>query len=133
MEEMLSVTNYDFHIDTNIEQIPPDTDEDTRLKMLNDKYLPVLVKISELNELKKDIDDKLDEIKKSLGEVMDGYNVKSLKNSVIRITRIDETTSTSFDTTKFKKDDPELYEKLLKKYNKTTNRKAYTKIETWGE
>lgn len=130
MEEMLSVTNYDFHIDTNIEQIPPDTDEDTRLKMLNDKYLPVLVKISELNELKKDIDDKLDEIKKSLGEVMDGYNVKSLKNSVIRITRIDETTSTSFDTTKFKKDDPELYEKLLKKYNKITNRKAYTKIET---
>lgn len=130
MEEMLSVTNYDFHIDTNIEQIPPDTDEDTRLKMLNDKYLPVLVKISELNELKKDIDDKLDEIKKSLGKVMDGYNVKSLKNSVIRITRIDETTSTSFDTTKFKKDDPELYEKLLKKYTKTTNRKAYTKIET---
>lgn len=130
MEEMLSVTNYDFHIDTNIEQIPPDTDEDTRLKMLNDKYLPVLVKISELNELKKDIDDKLDEIKKSLGEVMDGYNVKSLKNSVIRITRIDETTSTSFDTKKFEKDDPELYEKLLKKYTKTTNRKAYTKIET---
>lgn len=130
MKEMLPVTSYDFYIDTNIEQIPPDTDEDTRLKMLNDKYLPVLVKISELNELKKDIDDKLDEIKKSLGEVMDGYNVKSLKNSVIRITRIDETTSTSFDTTKFKKDDPELYEKLLKKYNKTTNRKAYTKIET---
>lgn len=130
MEEMLSVTNYDFHIDTNIEQIPPDTDEDTRLKMLNDKYLPVLVKISELNELKKDIDDKLDEIKKSLGKVMDGYNVKSLKNSVIRITRIDETTSTSFDIKKFEKDDPELYEKLLKKYNKTTNRKAYTKIET---
>lgn len=130
MKEMLSVTNYDFHIDTNIEQIPPDTDEDTRLKMLNDKYLPVLVKISELNELKKDIDDKLDEIKKSLGEVMDGYNVKSLKNSVIRITRIDETTSTSFDIKKFEKDDPELYEKLLKKYNKTTNRKAYTKIET---
>lgn len=130
MEEMLSVTNYDFHIDTNIEQIPPDTDEDTRLKMLNDKYLPVLVKISELNELKKDIDDKLDEIKKSLGEVMDGYNVKSLKNSVIRITRIDETTSTSFDTKKFEKDDPELYKKLLKKYTKTTNRKAYTKIET---
>lgn len=130
MEEMLSVTNYDFHIDTNIEQIPPDTDEDTRLKMLNDKYLPVLVKISELNELKKDIDDKLDEIKKSLGEVMDGYNVKSLKNSVIRITRIDETTSTSFDTKKFKKEDPELYEELLKKYSKTTNKKAYTKIET---
>lgn len=130
MEEMLSVTNYDFHIDTNIEQISLDTDEDTRLRMLNDKYLPVLVKISELNELKKDIDDKLDEIKKSLGEVMDGYNVKSLKNSVIRITRIDETTSTSFDTTKFKKDDPELYEELLKKYSKTTNRKAYTKIET---
>lgn len=130
MKEMLPVTSYDFHIDTNIEQIPPDTDEDTRLKMLNDKYLPVLVKISELNELKKDIDDKLDEIKKSLGEVMDGYNVKSLKNSVIRITRIDATTSTSFDTAKFKKDDPELYEKLLKKYTKTTNRKAYTKIET---
>ena len=130
MEEMLPVTNYDFHIDTNIEQIPPDTDEETRLKMLNDKYLPVLVKISELNELKKDIDDKLDEIKKSLGVVMDGYNVKSLKNSVIRITRVDATTSTSFDTAKLKKEDPELYEELFKKYNKTSNRSAYTKIET---
>ena len=130
MEEIRPVTDYEFSIDTNIEQIPPDTDEETRLKMLNDKYLPVLVKISELNELKKDIDDKLDEIKKSLGVVMDGYNVKSLKNSVIRITRVDATTSTSFDTTKFKKDDPELYEELFKKYNKTSNRSAYTKIET---
>lgn len=129
MEEIKSVLDYDFSIDTTVEKLD-DVDEDTRLQKLQEKYLPVFVKIRELNELKKDIDDKLDEIKKSLGEVMDGYNVKSLKNSVIRITRIDESTSTSFDTAKFKKNDPELYEVLLKKYNKTTNRKAYTKIET---
>ena len=97
----------DIVVDTDV-SIPVDTDEETKVAMLTEKYLPVFMKIRELNEMKKEIDDKLTEIKDSLEVVMDKYEVKSIRSSVMNITKIDSSTSTSFDITKLKKEDANL-------------------------
>lgn len=125
MDELLDIV-----IDTTVDSDIKDSDENTKLSLFDKKYLPVMLKIREMNDLKKDLDDKLTEIKESLGIMMDKYDIKSVKNSVIGITRVSSSTSISFDMTRFKKEEPKLYEELFNKYHKTSTKKAYTKIET---
>lgn len=61
---------------------------------------------------------KLDELKKGLYELMEKNNVKSWTGSKVRLTRILPTTSDSFDSKRFKEEQPELY----KKYTKTSKK-----------
>lgn len=61
---------------------------------------------------------KLDELKKGLYELMEKNNVKSWTGSKVRLTRILPTTSESFDSKRFKEEQPELY----KKYTKTSKK-----------
>ena len=61
---------------------------------------------------------RLDELKKGLYDLMEKNNVKSWTGSRVRLTRILPTTSESFDSKRFKEEQPELY----KKYTKTTKK-----------
>lgn len=123
------VVDTEIVIDIEVSDEVSTLDEDKRMALFDEKYLPVFMKVKEMVEMKKELEEKLDEVKEALGIVMDKYEIKSVKNSFIGLTRIAPSTSISFDTAKFKKEDPELYETLFKKYNKKSNRKAYTKIE----
>lgn len=56
---------------------------------------------------------------------MDAYDIKSIDNQYIKITRVNGSTSTSIDLKALEKEEPELYAELLKDYPKVTNRKPY--------
>ena len=120
----------DITVDTDTPETVKDLDLNTRLGMFDKKYLSVLMKIRDLNEQKKELEDKLNEVKESIGVAMEKYDLQSISTSGIRITRIKPSTTISFDTSKLKKENPELFEELFNKYHKTSNRSAYTKIET---
>jgi hypothetical protein len=63
-------------------------------------------------------------LKKGLYDLMERFNVKSFRGSKVLLTRVLPSTSETFDSSRFKKEEPELY----KKYVKTTNRGGSLKI-----
>lgn len=65
-----------------------------------------------------------DELKKGLYDVMEKFNVKSFRGSKVLLTRVLPTTAETFDTARFKKEQPELY----KQYVKQSNRAGSLKI-----
>ena len=101
-----------------------------KLDYFTKQYTTVFMKIREMNEMKKQLEDSLNDIKESLGQMMEKYDIKSISNSLINISRVEASSSTTFDLAKLKKEDSELYTKLFERYHKTTNKKAYTKIVT---
>ena len=58
------------------------------------------------------------EMKEGLYALMEEYDVKSFTGSRVKLTRVLPTKSKSFDSTKFKKDHPELYSQYIKEVEK---------------
>lgn len=86
-------------------------------------------KTVEVYEILKSIDEankKVDEFKEQMLNLMEKANVKSIKNDYFAITRVAESATVSFDSKKFKLENPE----LAKKYEKTVNKKSYITIKT---
>ena len=125
MDEVMNVT-----VDTTVPENIDELSEEQKLDLFTKKYMTAFMKIREINELSKQLEDSLKDIKENLGVMMDKYGIKSVKNSLIGITRVGASSSVSLDTARLKKEDPELFEQIFKRFNKTTNKKAYTKIET---
>lgn len=75
---------------------------------------------------------KVEEFKKKLYDFLQQNGIKSIKNDVFSITRVDPTESVSFDAKKFledfAKEHPTKHKRLIKKYEKRTSRKGYAKV-----
>lgn len=86
-----------------------------------------------LNEIK-EREKVVEEFKKRLYTFMVEKNIKSLKNEMFAITRVDPTESKSFDSKRyvedFKKEHPRKAKKVLAQYTKTTKRNGYVTIKT---
>lgn len=71
--------------------------------------------------------------KAKLYDFLTEKNVKSIKNDSWSITRVDPTTSISFDSKKFLNEyaakHPKLYKRLRAEYDRTTNKKGYVAIK----
>ena len=76
----------------------------------------------------REIDKKRKEAKATICDAMRKHNIKIFENDVLRLTYVDETTSTGIDLNAVKSDCPDIYEDLLEKYPKETKRSAYVKI-----
>lgn len=76
---------------------------------------------------------KVEEFKKKLYNFLVEKNVKSIKNEVFSITRVDGGETSSFDAKAFMEDyatqHPRLAKKLKEKYRKVTKRKGYCSIK----
>lgn len=87
-----------------------------------------------LNELffvleeKKKFEKQEKELKEKIEAELMCLNQSKFESENLKVTLVPESTSTIFDTTAFKKKEAELYEDLLKDYQKTTTRKAYLKV-----
>lgn len=80
--------------------------------------------ITQADKLKKQADAILDEVKASIMQAMETNAVKSFENDCLKITYVDATTRASIDSTKLKKEMPD----IAKKYEKTSQVKASLKI-----
>ena len=89
---------------------------------IEEKYLPVLLKIKDMEESKRELEEKLKEVKKQIEEAMTEYNVTSVKTSFMNIIKTKDSESTSIDLKKLKEEEHDLYEKLLNKDPKVTKR-----------
>jgi hypothetical protein len=74
----------------------------------------VIQKITILKQLKKELDEQEKALNQNLLEAMEIYGVKSFENDVIKITYVAPTTRTTIDSTKLKKDHPDIAVKYSK-------------------
>lgn len=101
--------------------------------LTNDAQLMQLIEVETLiksiEEQKKKAEEQAQELRSALMEAMEKNGVKTFENDRIRITYVEATTRTSIDSTKLKKEMPEIAEK----YAKTSQVKATLKITLRGE
>lgn len=91
---------------------------------LNTQVPDVIKAISNLCTQKKQIEEQEKLMRQKLQEAMEQYGVKKFENDVISVTYVAPTTRTSIDSTKLKKELPD----IAKKYSKTSNVSASVKI-----
>ena len=100
--------------------------EVTDIVSLEEKVPKVIESITNLMIQKKQLEKQEELVRKALQDAMERYNVKSFENEAIKVTYIAPTQRVSVDTTKLKKEHPEIAEA----YQKVSQVKASVKIET---
>ncbi|MEK4174714.1 hypothetical protein NST97_01675 [Aeribacillus sp. FSL K6-1305] len=98
------------------------------IQVFENKYMAVMENIALLEKQVKDLQDKQKALKADLEKAMDEYDIKSIDNDYLKITRVAASSSTSIDLKKLQEKEPALYDELLEDYPKVTTRKAYVKI-----
>ena len=99
------------------------------VQIFEEKHLQAFKKLADVTKAKKEIEKQEKDIKAKLEKAMNTYDIKSIDNEYIKITRVDESTSTSLDLKEFKKKEPRLYDELLTDYPKVTKRKPHLRFK----
>lgn len=81
-------------------------------------------KITTLIRMKKELDEQEKQLKEKLVEAMEAYDVKSFENDQIKMTYVAPTTRSTIDSTRLKKDHPDIVEQ----YSKTSNVSASVRV-----
>lgn len=102
--------------------------EETALATMQTEAAAVITAIANLTLQKKKIEDQEKEMRVQLVAAMEKYEVKAFENEDVKFTYVAATTRTTIDSTKLKKDLPEVAEK----YSKTSNVSASVKITVKG-
>lgn len=108
-------------------------DADLLPAKVKDEFELVAATLNEIKEREKTVE----EFKKRLYEFMLEKDIKSIKNSVFTISRVDPSESKSFDGKKYvedmAKEHPRKAKKILAKYTKVIKRKGYASIKVKEE
>ena len=99
-------------------------EEENAIQLFNDEAMIIMKSIASLDKQKKAIDEQDKQIRNALKNAMDEFGIKSFENDLLKVTHIAETTKTSIDTAKLKKDYPD----IAKKYSKVSKVSAYIRI-----
>lgn len=94
------------------------------LQVMQDNVPDVIYRITELSVMKKKIEAEEKQMKEMLVEAMEQNGIKSFENDEVKFVYVAPTTRTSFDSTKLKKDHPD----LVKEYQKTSKVSASVRI-----
>lgn len=100
-------------------------DGEKSLKVFKDTNIDVINAISQISVAKKQIEEQEKEMKEKLLAAMEAYGVTKFENEAIKITYYAPSTATSIDSTRLKKEQPN----IAKEYSKISSKKSYIKIE----
>lgn len=96
---------------------------------LSGDALQLAQKLTQLSAAKKAAEKAYDEAKAEIEELMRGLNLTKVKVDDNFIMLGKDSKSTTFDTKALQNSEPELYEELFAKYQKTSSRKGYLTIK----
>lgn len=97
----------------------------TQQLKLNEVDQSILDDYQAAKEREAEIKDELAELQPYVIEIMEEFDLKNLEQGNLNVTYVPESTSHSFDSTKFKKDNP----KLVEEYQKESVRKAHIRTK----
>jgi hypothetical protein len=98
--------------------------EETELDVMSSAVPDVLRAITDITVQKKKLEEQEKLMKKKLQEAMEQHGIKSFENEHVKFVYVAPTTRTTIDSTKLKKDHPELAEQ----YSKTSDVSASVRI-----
>lgn len=104
-------------------------DTDRSLLAFNTAYLAQIERLAELETIKKEMEDTSKRIRKELLEAMRYYNLMSVDNDYVTITRVAPSSSMSINSKALKLAEPDLYFELEEKYPKLTERAESIRIK----
>ena len=92
-------------------------------------YLATMQRVAELETIKKELEEQSKAIRKDLLKAMKYYNLVSVDNDFVTITRVAASTSKSINTKEMKLLEPDLYLTLVNKYPKVVERGESVRIK----
>lgn len=92
-------------------------------------YLATMQRFADLESTIKDLKKQQDDVRAELLRAMQDYNVKSIDNDFLTITRVAPSMTISIDTKKLQISDPDLYDELIEDYRKETVRKESLRVK----
>lgn len=98
---------------------------ETSLQVFENANIEIINAIAQISIAKKQIEEQEKTMKEKLLEAMEKYGIIKFDNDIMKITYFAPSTSTSIDSTRLKKEQPD----IAKEYSKTSNKKSYIKIE----
>jgi hypothetical protein len=116
-----SVKDHDITDPTECEEADG---EETELDVMNSAVPDVLKAITDITVQKKKLEEQEKLMKKKLQEAMEQHGVKSFENADVKFVYVEPTTRTTIDSTKLKKELPDIAEK----YSKTSPVSASVRI-----
>lgn len=102
--------------------------EKTALARFGEKQLAAFKALSDLKKTLKELEEKEKEIKASIQDAMEHYNVTDFQNQYISLKYIYPTETVTIDLTQLQNNEPELYEELLHDYPKKVTKKGYVRF-----
>lgn len=97
---------------------------ETEVSVFQSKEVALINAISSIEQQKKALEEQSKTMREKLLQAMEQYGVKKFENDVLSVTYVAPTTRTTIDSTKLKKEMPEVAEK----YQKVSNVKSSIKI-----
>ncbi|AZK48798.1 hypothetical protein EIM92_00135 [Paenibacillus lentus] len=98
------------------------------MQVFEQQHLQLFKKISDTIKAKKQLEEQEAKVKQELEKAMNAYDIKSIDNQFINVTRVKESISTTIDLKELKEKEPNLHAELLEDYPKTTLKKSYLKL-----
>ena len=99
--------------------------EPAEIALFESQYMTVFQQLSEIEKVKKKLEEESKKLKKQFEKVMDEYGIKSISNQYITITRVAAVPSkTTIDLEAFAKAEPKNYAELLADYPKVSSGKS---------
>lgn len=98
------------------------------ITVFEQENLQLLKDLASVSKMKKELASQEDVLKKQLLPLMEEAGVVSIKNDYITISYVGASETVRIDTDAIKLDDPELYHKLMDKYNKRSQKRAYLRF-----
>lgn len=98
--------------------------EENKVALFEERHLAAFKQLSELKREQERLAEIEKSIKEELEEAMNKYDIVSIKNDWITISRVASSETVTIDLKKFKENEPKLYDELLKDYPKVTTKKA---------
>lgn len=114
--------------DGNVQQCPDARVITEELTTFQSAVPDTIRKITDLIKLKKQLDDQEKELKSTLVKAMEAYGIKAFENDLIKMTYVAPTTRSTIDSTRLKKDHPDIAEQ----YSKTSNVSASVRVTLKG-
>lgn len=101
------------------------SNEKNQVQVFEQQYMQVFKQLVDITKTKKQLEEQEKKVKEDIEKAMDAYDIKSIDNQFLKITRVNGSTSTSIDLKALEEKEPKLYGELLEDYPKVTNRKSY--------
>lgn len=87
------------------------------LTLFNNAAMTIMQNVSALAKQKKALEEQEKSMREELTSLMDQYGIKSIDNDFVKITYKAASTRTSVDSTRLKKEQPDIYNQYLKTSN----------------